>query len=347
MYGGIDVGNKSIVVCLVNEQGKVMKEVNGTLSLEPLREAFEGLKDVKCVVEAGPLAETICCMVEGLGQKVEIIESRQAAGIMQTKKRKTDRLDARALAQIARSGFYTKVHRKSEDARAKRSFLVCRSQLVKQQRSMMNAVRGVLRANGIIVPASTSEGAFSREVRILIQQLPGYLQEAVGSLLEGIEKILELNKRLDRVVKRMVKGDSRVELLMTVPGVGPLTALAFSSTIDEVERFPDAEKVAAYIGLVPSLYQSGDTEYRGRITKQGDILLRSLLVDAATVHLNICKTDTALKQWGQRLQQAKGFGKARVAVARKLSVILYRIWHTGAEYCAFPERRKVNVQLAA
>jgi transposase len=146
------------------------------------------------------------------------------------------------------------------------------------------------------------------------------------------EQMRREEKRLYKQLFYMARRQADIKLLMSCPGVGPLVATAFVATIDDPKRFKNSKQLAAYLGLVPSLYQSGETEYRGRITKNGDALLRRLLVEAATVLLTRTRKDCSLKTWGLRLQDSKGFAKARVAVARKLSGILWSMWLDNAEF---------------
>lgn len=155
---------------------------------------------------------------------------------------------------------------------------------------------------------------------------------ALTPLLELWREAIEAAEAMRKQIQARAKSDALCRRLMSVPGVGSLTVVAYVATIDEPERFRRSEQVGAYVGLVPSVYQSGDTGYRGRITKEGDGLLRWLLVEAAHNLLTHTRRDCALKRWGQRLIEHKGVGKARVAVARKLAVILHRLWVSGETF---------------
>lgn len=326
-YCGLDVSNKSIAICVVNEEGAIERECMSGTTAEGLRGALRGYKGLRCVVEASPLAETICTWVEGAGQVIDILDVRQAKAVTASKK-KTDRLDARKLAQLCRTGWYTSVHRKSGEARNLRSYLTARMQVVKSATAMLSTIRGLLRAHGIIVPAGGG-GKFERNVRRILKDTDQMLRDAIEPLLGAWSMLHDEEKRMYHVLSRKVPRENpEIKRLMTVPGVGPATAAAFVATIDDPRRFPSAEQVASYIGLVPSVYQSGDVEIKGRITKQGDNLLRWLLVEASTTLLTRSQKQCALKTWGLKLQETKGFGKARIAVARKLACLLYHLWST-------------------
>jgi len=170
------------------------------------------------------------------------------------------------------------------------------------------------------------EKDFAGKVEEALKGLPELAQRGVKELLKAWTPLHEQQRRLYKELNKTAKNDAVTQLLMTAPAIGPATASAYVATIDDPKRFESGEKVAAYIGLTPSIYQSGETEYRGRITKTGDKMLRWLLVEAAHILLSRSSSDCALKRWGLKLQQSKGVGKARVAVARRLACILWKMW---------------------
>ena len=326
-YCGIDIGNKSTEICIIQSNRQLVRELTIETSVSGIRRAFKNFRGMTCVVEAAPLAEWACKEIEKLGHKITIVCPRKAkAALSGHSKKKTDKRDARGLAELCRSGWYEAVHRKSAKAREMRSFMTARKQLVECSTAIASSIRGILRAHGVKLEGGTDESGFEDKVRSAMKKLPELAQHGIAELLKAFVQLHEQQRRLYRELNKEAKDDAVTQLLMTIPGVGPATAAAFVATIDDPNRFPDAEKVAAYIGLTPSVYQSGETEYRGRITKTGDKLLRWLLVEAAHILLSRSGTSCGLKRWGLRLQERKGVGKARVAVARRLAGIMWKMW---------------------
>ena len=333
-YCGIDLGNKETMLCILQKNRQVIKEERIATESEKLKGALGKYRGLKCLVEASPLAEWICTEVEKLGHKISIVCPRKAkvALASQGKKKKTDRRDARALAELCRSGWYEEVHRKSEEAREMRSFMTARKQLVECSTAIASSIRGILRAHGVKLQAGTDERSFEGKVRQASAQLPELAKRGIEELLKAFESLHVQQRTLYKELHRQARENETTKRLQTIPGVGPATAAAFVATIDDPTRFPDGEKVAAYLGLTPSVYQSGETEYRGRITKTGDKLLRWLLVEAAHILLSRSGTPCDLRTWGLKLQEAKGVGKARVAVARRLAGIMWKMWIEKREF---------------
>ena len=331
-YCGIDLGLEATALCVLGEERQVLLECTIGSDQAELQRALKPFKDLRCVVEAAPLAEWLCLVVEELGHKIDIIDPRQAKVITHSKK-KTDKIDARKLAELARSGWYNRVHRKSGRAREMRSYMTARKELVKLALASAASIRGILRAHGIKVPLGGGQD-FVSNVRAASKRLPAMVQRAVRPLLKVWIEAKTAERKLYDEIPRHTRGVPEVKLLQSVPGVGPATAAVFVATIDDPRRFKSAEQVASYVGVVPKVHQSGETEYRGRITKEGDSLLRWLLVEAAHSLLTQVSGNHPLKAWGLRLAAQKGAGKARVAVARKLSGLLYRIWLSGKPYQA-------------
>jgi transposase len=227
-------------------------------------------------------------------------------------------------------GWYRRVVAKRPAARLGRSLLLARQLLAGQRRDIENQVRGLLRGFGLGVGA-VSRRRFEERVWELVAREP-LLEDAVGPLLQVRRSLClhigELEGRIGKTVKR----SDVCRRLMTVPGVGPMTALAFTTAIDDPSRFADSASVGAYLGLTPRRYQSGDVDWSGRISKHGDALARHMLYEAANSLLSRTKAWSAPKAWAARLARAKGGKKARVALARKLAVILHRIWLDGTEF---------------
>jgi transposase len=324
-YSGIDLGNKKTAICVISENREVVLEKEVATDGEEITKVLSGFKNLTCIVESAPLAEWLCKVVSDSGHEISIVCARKAKKVLSASgKKKTDKRDAQSLAELCRSGWYEAVHRKSEQAREHRTYLMARKTLVEESTKLRVTIRGLLKANGIRL---TAEGAeFSEQVRKTIESLPELVREAIDSLLVMYEQVSQQQKRMYRQLDKLSEQEEVTKLLETVPSVGPSTAIGFFCTIDNPHRFRTAEQVVSYIGLNSSVYQSGETEYRGRISKEGDHLLRSLLVEAAHNLLSLNKCDCALKRWGLKLQEKKGGGKARVAVARKLAIIMWQMW---------------------
>lgn len=336
-YCGIDLGNKESMLAIIQGNRQVVQEEKISTTKAAIKRALKGYHELTCIVEAAALAEWLCTVIEELGHKIVIVCPRKAkVALASQAKKKTDRRDARALAELCRSGWYEAVHRKSGEAREMRSFMTARKQLVECSTAIASSIRGILRAHGVKLEGGCDESSFGGKVRKAMQSLPKLARRGILELLSAFEQLHEQQRTLYKELHKSARANRTTKLLQTIPGVGPATAAAFVATIDDPNRFPDGEKVAAYIGLTPSVYQSGETEYRGRITKTGDKLLRWLLVEAAHILLSRSGTPCDLRTWGLKLQEKKGTGKARVAVARRLCGIMWKMWKDGSEFYVEP-----------
>ena len=329
-YCGIDIANKSSAICVLDESDKIIWEGSCLTDRDGFIRGLERWGSLHCVIEASPLSEWLAEVLEELGHKVTVIDPRKAKSII-TSKRKTDKLDARNLARMCRTGWYSEVHRKSADARLLRSYLKARKGLVDDQRGLSNRIRGLLRAHGIKVGV-VSNGRFVEHVRDLVGCYEPGLSLVIEPLLQLWVHTRLLLKEVTKELTRLAKRDACCQRLMSVPGVGPLVSSAYVATIDDPTRFSRGDQVCAYLGLVPSIVQSGEMEYRGRITKEGDGLLRWLLVEAAHVLLTRVRSTSELRRWGLKLAKRKGMSKAKVAVARKLAKLLHHLWVTNQEF---------------
>ena len=333
-YCGIDLSSKSSDISIISGKGSQLRRREIATEASDIGEALKGFGVLKVIIEAHPLAETVAGIVEELGHVPVIIDARAAKNLMDAMK-KTDRRDAQTLAEIGRCGWYVEVHRKSAAARQMRSILQARQALLKSNKALSSSIRGLLRSHGIRL-GKVSKGRFVEQVKkVTAQEAPGILAALSGML----DAWVVTGERAEQIKKAMVKECKQDEIsayLESAPGVGPLISTAYRATIDDPHRFRRGDEVGDYLGLAPRVYQSGEVEYRGRITKQGDALLRSLLVEGAHVLLTKGK-DCALKRWGLSLEKRKGSAKAKVAVARKLAVLLWRLWKDEKMFEAFPQ----------
>jgi transposase len=333
-YCGIDLSSKSSDISIINGKGKPLGRREIDTEASDIGEALKGFGELKVIIEAHPLAETVARIVEERGHNPVVIDARAAKHLMDAMK-KTDRRDAQTLAEIGRCGWYVEVHRKSADARQMRSILQARQALLKSNKALASSIRGLLRSHGIRL-GKVSKCQFVAQVKkVTAQEVPGLLAALSGML----DAWLVTRERAEQIKQALVKDCKQDEIsayLESTPGVGPLISTAYRATIDDPHRFKRGDEVSDYLGLAPRVYQSGEVEYRGRITKQGDALLRSLLVEGAHVLLTKGR-DCALKRWGLSLEKRKGSAKAKVAVARKLAVLLWRLWKDEKMFESFPQ----------
>jgi len=258
------------------------------------------------------------------------IDARHAKAALIMQINKSDRNDAVGLARIMQCGWYKEVQVKRLSCHELRAVLNSRAQLVKIKRDLENQIRGLLKNLGLRI-GKAGGNVFRRRAEELIGGR-GLLEEAVRPLLEVREKVSREIAGLDRKLLSLTRGHQDSRRLMTVPGIGPITALAFCAAIDDPARFRRSRSVGAYFGLTPRRHASGEVDWSGRISKCGDTMVRSYLFEAAGVLLTRVPQWCALKAWGLRLAKRIGFKKAKVAVARKLAVILHRMWRDGTDF---------------
>ena len=269
-----------------------------------------------------------------LGVSVEVIDARQANAVMRLQHNKTDANDAALLAEIARTGFCRPVAVKSEAAQEARALLKARCHLVRQRRDTENAIRGLLGSLGLRFPKGS--GKLAGRVREALEGRPE-LKVMIEPLLSAAAALGREIGRLDEAVVARAKGSPACRLLMSTPGVGPVTALAYVATIGEAERFAKSRTVGAYVGLTSRRWQSGGMDYSGRISKHGDAMLRALLYEAANSLLTVVRRAHPLKDWARRIKRRTSHKKACVALARRLAVILHRMLITGEAF-RWPEK---------
>jgi transposase len=258
------------------------------------------------------------------------IDARHAKAVLKMQINKNDRNDAIGIARIMQTGWFKEVHVKDIDSHSVRALLASRALLVKIKRDLENHIRGLLKNLGLVIGRATFN-VFAVRAEELIEDRPD-LVAAVRPLLEARNAVEQQVSELDRKVMKLARRDAQVQRFMTVPGVGPITALAFKATIDDPARFARSRSVGAYVGLTSRRHASGEIDWSGRISKCGDGMPRSYLFEAAGVLLTRVPKWSTVKAWGTRLAKRNGLRKAKVAVARKLAVILHRMWIDGTEF---------------
>lgn len=332
LYVGLDVSLKETSICVVDGDGKIQCE--GTVISEP--ETIAEFVKTKAPhakrigLETGPTSTWLWHELRALGLPVICIDARHAKAALSMQINKSDRNDAVGLARIMQCGWYKEVLVKRLSCHEVRAALNSRALLVKIKRDLENQIRGLLKNQGLVIGKARGN-VFRHRVEELLAR-HGLLRKAVRSLLEVREMVMREITDLHKKLLGLARDDEDSRRSMTVPGIGPITALAFRTAIDEPIRFRRSRSVGAYVGLTPRRYASGEVDWSGRISKCGDTMLRSYLFEAAGVLLTRVPQWCKLKAWGHRLWKRIGFKKAKVAVARKLAVILHRMWRDGTDF---------------
>ena len=331
-YAGLDVSLEATNICIVNGDGDVVREAK--LQTDP--DAIElflaewGMQLKRVGLEAFSFSAWLFTALEEKGLPAICIETRHAKAAMNAMLNKTDRNDARGIAQMMRTGWFRVVHVKSQVAQTLRALLVGRKALLGKVLDMENMIRGVLRPFGLKV-GEISVGRFDARVRELIAG-KRELEAIIVPLLEARGAMRLQFAKLHRLTLMAARNDNAVRRMMTVPGVGPVVALAFRATVDDPARFKKSTNVGAHFGLTPRRYQSGQTDRVGGISKCGDELTRAMLYEAAIAILTRIPKNFKLRLWGLRLARKKGLKRAATAVARALAVLLHKIWVDGTTF---------------
>src|SRR6058998_1110524 len=331
-YVGLDVSLKLTAICIVDRTGKIERE--GVVASDPEAIAVfiksHAPHVARIGLETGPTSTWLWTELNKMGLPVICIDARHAKAALKLQINKCDRNDAVGIARIMQCGWYKEVRVKDLDSHAIKALLVSRALLVKIKRDLENQIRGLLKNVGLVI-GSAKFNVFTVRAEELIEDRPE-LMAVVRPLLKARQAIEQQTDDLDRKVLKLARYDAQVRRFMTVPGVGPITALCFKATIDDPTRFKRSRSVGAYVGLTTRRHASGEVDWTGRISKCGDAMLRSYLFEAAGVLLTRVPKWSALKAWGMRLAKRNGLRKATVAVARKLAVILHRMWIDGTEF---------------
>ena len=331
-YVGLDVSLKETHFCVVDGTGAVVARGREATHPELLAAALQRHAPAARVVvlETGSQSSWLQRALESAGVPAVIVDARRAKAALSCRMNKTDANDAEGLAQLAYTGWYRAVAAKRPQTRLARALLLARQQLARQRRDIENQVRALLRGFGLTVGA-VSRAGFEARVWTLVAAEP-LLEDAIGPLLSVRRAVCAEAADLEARIGALARDSQVCRRLMTVPGVGPMTALAVVTAIDDPHRFAHSASVGAYLGLTPRRRQSGAMDWSGRISKQGDALARHMLYEAANSLLSRVKRWSAPTAWAARLVRRIGAKKARVALARKLAVILHRIWVDGTEF---------------
>lgn len=347
---GLDLGDRRSHVCVLHEtSGRVLERFEVATTPEGLRARFLGRARSRVVLEASGPSPWVSRLLTELGHQVHVANTRRLALIAQCD-RKTDRQDAETLAQLGHSGLGLlgrPVMHRSALQQAHLEVIKARDALVRARTALINHVRGALKSLGGRAPSCSAE-AFDHKAR---PHVPEDVREALEPLLAQIGALTASIRGLDKRVEKLAAQEYPItRLLRQVNGVGPLTSLAYVLVLSDPTRFASSRSVGAYVGLAPASQQSGDSDPQLRITKAGNPFLRRLLVNCAQYMLGPFGTDSTLQRYGHSLMRRGGKNAKRravVAVARKLAVLLHRLWTTGEEYEELRAARPLLVPVAA
>jgi transposase len=325
-YAGIDVSLEYSSVCIVDGGGKIVGEDKVASEPAALIGYFQSLGFAlsRIGLEAGPLSQWLYAAMKEAGLAVELLETRHVHDAFKAMPVKSDRNDARGIAQLMRLGWFQPVHCKSMAAQEVRAMLTARKLMQSKLRDVENHLRGILRGFGLKVGHTTARSFAGRICELVVGQ--ANLEMIAQALLAVHAVLLREFNGFEKRVRIMARTHVQAKLLMTTPAVGPIVGLTYACAIDDPARFKSSKQTGAHFGLTPKKYQSGQTDYTGRISKIGDAAVREALYQAAHVMLTKpVKGCSQLKSWAMRIARRAGMRKAKVALARKLAVIMHRM----------------------
>lgn len=332
-FVGLDVSLAETAICVVDENGIIAREGKALSDPEAIS-AWLGELDLqfeKVGLEIGGLSRWLCVELRQIGLQAICIDPRRLRGMTKIMPVRTDRNDARAIAQVMRVGWYSVVHIKSAASQELRLLLANRKTLLDKQIDIENEVRGTLRVFGLKLSGRITQATFERRALNLVEDNPRFLA-LVRPMLIARTVLRQQCAVLHKMLLDAVRHSQTCRRLMTVPRVGPLTAVAYVTTIDDPGRFHKSRDVGAHLGLTPRKYASGEVDRNGGISKCGDVMMRSVLYQAALALLTRSQRWSALRAWGMAVAKRRGLKRAVVAVSRKLAIIMHRIWADGSEF---------------
>ncbi len=332
-FVGLDVSVKETAVCVVDEVGEVVLEQKVLTEPDDIVTLLTSIGEAygRIGIEAGPLSQWLVNGLAAAGLPVVCVETRHMQALLKAQQiNKSDRNDARGIAQMMRVGLFKPVHVKTLVAQEQRMLLTSRKLLQRKLLDVESDLRGTLRNFGLKVGKVSTRG-YEARIRELVEDFP-----KLAAIVEPLLTVRRVMRQQFAVLHKMlldtVRHDPVCRRLMTAPGVGVVVALTYRSTIDQPQRFVHSRAVGAHVGLTPKRFQSGEIDYDGRVSKCGDTMLRTMLYEAAQSLLTHSRKWSWLKAWGMRVAQRRGMRRAIVAVARRLAVILHRMWVDGTEF---------------
>ena len=338
-YGAIDLHKRRSQIRSVTAEGAVVLDRRIDTTRSDLDRLFGGRGRMRILLESSTESEWVAQHLEGLGHEVIVADPNYAAMYgARSRKVKTDKRDAAALAEACRTGVYRRAHRASAAARELRRVLRVRSQVVQQRSRLICLLRSLLRSEGLSLATGSAEHVLTRLARVA---MPAALETAVAPLRTLLASVQATLAGLEAEVEARATADPVTQRLMTTPGVGPIVALTFQAVLDTPARFGgDARRASAFLGVVPSEQSSAERRHQGAITKAGPRELRALVVQASWVlWRGTSRAGAALRTWAHTLAARRGRRVAIVALARRLSRILYALWRDGTAFHAPAPRR--------
>ena len=329
---GIDVSLELSSLCVLDPAGKPIRKAKVPSEPEALVAFLSGLglPIGRVGLEAGPLLQWLYDGLQKAGFEVILLETRHVKAALSAMAIKTDRRDARGIAQLLRMGWYRPVHRKSVPSQEVRALLAARKQMQIKTMDLEETIRGLLRGFGLKV-GDMSRGKLAARIRALVSG-DAMLERIAEPMLTAREALWSEFSKLHREVLAIVKEDQVCRRLMTVPGVGAVVSLIYRAGMDDPARFAESKSVGALFGLTPKRYQSGEIDVTGGITRLGDAGVRAALHDAANALLTRAGKFSTLKRWAMDVAKRRGMRRAKVALARELATVLHRIWADGTEF---------------
>jgi transposase len=329
VYGAIDLHTRNSQIRVIDEQGRERQSARVPTTRERLTAAFAGLGPMRILLETGTESEWVAQTLEAAGHMVIVADPNYAPMYGELRRRvKTDRRDVAALAEANRRGWYREAYRRSAAQRSLQQILRTRRWLVSMRSGTISLLRSLLRQDGYRLPSGSSAHV---PTRLATLGVPAALAATLAPLEQTLEALSARIAEIDARLRTAVHTDAVVTRLQSVPGVGPVVAVTFRATLDRIERFQAAGQVSALIGLVPREASSGERQQRGHITKTGSRELRSLLIQAAWACWR-SRGSGALRLWAEQLAARRGRRIAVVALARRLSRILFAIWRDGSTF---------------
>jgi len=331
MYAGLDVSDKETAICVLSANGDIVLETSAATNAAAIGDVLKPYRRVLDKVGHESCAKAMWLNRELIRKKWPAIclDAMHTHAALAANKNKTDRNDARGIAEVLCRGIYTTAHVRTEVSQKWRSVLTHRKAILRKRLDLERLTAANLKLVGGTLVRDGKNWIAKPQAR---RRLDSDFVDVINGTIRLIRVLRDEGERLDAMVMKLADGDPVCRRLMTMPGVGPVTAFSFRCAVDDPYRFSSSRTVAAHFGLTPRTYQSGESSYTGHISRRGDSEVRSLLYQSAACVLNISKSPWRLRLWGKELAKRKGFKVAAVACARRMAVILHRMWITERDF---------------
>lgn len=343
---GLDVSMKETTICVKKECGKIIAETTRDTDPQDIANFIQRFEDIKKIgLESGSLSHWLTRELRQIGLPAICVDAKHLSAFLSTRINKTDRNDAEGIADAMRANLYKEVYVKSPQALEIKALLNTRRLLIEQTIQVKNHIRGLLKIHGIRLGV-VGRKTFIDAIQEAMMNTGDLFKLTIQTALNSYQNLLKEFEVLDRAIRTIAKKEEAAKLLMTMPGIGPVTAMAYLGEIGDPNRFTDSNDVGAFFGLTPTQYSSGEINRQGAISKQGPAYVRNLLFEAAVVMLTRTSTWNNLKAWGLKIMRRHGFKKAAAAVARKIAVILHQMLIKNEKF-KMSNKEKIEVQNVA